>query len=82
MPSEERRFNLVQRRSWNLAKFAVRQNRIVLIDAFNKIVGPPSPAVTSVQSDFLAGRMDLEEMAAFIKVCNGIILTAEDGRSE
>lgn len=82
MSSEERRFNLVQRRSWNLAKFAVSQNRIVLIDAFNKIVGPPSPAVRTVQAEFLAGRMDIEEMAAFIKVCNGIIIAAADGHRE
>ena len=76
MSAEERRTNLTQRESWDLAKFVFRQNRVVLIDAFNQIVGPPSPAVASVQADFLAGRMDKDETAAFIKVCNGIITAA------
>lgn len=76
MSAEERRTNLTQRESWDLAKFVVRQNRIGLIDEFNKIVGPPSPAVTVVQADFLEGRMDQDEMIAFIKVCNGIVTAA------
>lgn len=79
MSSDERRSNFEQRRSWDLAKFAVSQNRIDLMDAFNKIVGPPSPAVTIVQADFLAGRMVPEETAAFVEVCNGIILAAAAG---
>lgn len=79
MSTEDRRINLAQRASWDLASFAIRQNREVLMDAFNKVVGSPSPAVAAVQADFLAGRMDQDEMAAFIKVCNGII-TAEVAR--
>lgn len=58
---------------WDVAQYAVRSNRLALIERFNQLVGKPSYAISVMQEEFVEDRMYLEEMVALVKEYSAII---------
>lgn len=75
MSTFDRRTDPFQRRSWEVAKYALTSNRVALIEALNHLVGPPTPAVLVIQTEFLTGRMEPLEMINFAWSCHKLILS-------
>jgi hypothetical protein len=65
------------RKSWDIAALALRENRVDLIRRFNRVAGAPSPAVLRLQEEFIAGKLEPKEFVDFAKVCLGLIAAAE-----
>lgn len=61
---------------WEFAKYALRSNRLALIERFNQLVGKPSYAISVLQEEFVEDRMYLEEMVAFVREYSAIIAAA------
>lgn len=54
-------------------EFASKENRIALIDHYNRLAGRPSDAMVLLQDEFINARMIEHETIAFVKVCLGLI---------
>jgi hypothetical protein len=52
------------------------ESRLILLNRYNDIVGPPSESVVRVQEDFIKARMAPEELVDFIISCKAIISAA------
>jgi hypothetical protein len=48
-------------------------NRVLLIDLFNQVAGPPHPPMRALQDEFIHDRMEPAEAAAFVNVCEGLM---------
>lgn len=77
MPDQYRRATPAQRESWDLAQYVLQHNRETLIARFNEIVGSPSYVVDIVQSEFISGRMEPDEMIDFARAVREIIFSIE-----
>lgn len=77
MPEQHRRATAAQRESWNLAQYALQQNREILMHRFNEVVGSASYAVSIVQNEFISGRMEPDEMIDYAQACREIIFSIE-----
>lgn len=58
-------------------EFALKQNRVALIDHYNYLAGMPSDAMVRLQDEFINARMVEQETIAFVKVCLGLIAAAK-----
>lgn len=61
---------------WFQKKYASPESRLILLNRYNDIVGPPSESVVRVQNDFINARMAPEELVNFIITCKSIICAA------
>lgn len=77
MSDQYRRATAAQRESWNLAQYALQNNREILMNSFNKVVGLPSYAVATVQHEFINGQMGAEEMMDYARAIREIIFSIE-----
>jgi hypothetical protein len=77
MSTQYRRATSVQRESWDLAQYALRHNRTVLISRLNKLIGSPSYAMDVVQNEFISGQMEPGEMIDYARACREIIFSIE-----
>lgn len=77
MPDQYRRATAAQRDSWDLAQYVLQHNREILMIRFNKLVGSPSYVVDLVQSEFISGRMEPDEMIDFARAVREIIFSIE-----
>lgn len=77
MSKAHRRATTAQRESWNLAQYAIKQNRAALMARFNELVGSPSYAMSVVQDEFVDGRMGPDEMIDYARACREIIFSIE-----
>lgn len=77
MSDQYHRATAAQRESWNLAQYALRQNRAFLIARLNELVGSPSYASARVQEEFIGGRMEPGEMIDYARACREIIFSVE-----
>lgn len=77
MSDQHYRATSAQRESWNLAQYALMQNRITLMSRFNQIVGSPSYPMKVVQDEFISGRMPPDEMIDYARACREIIFSIE-----
>lgn len=66
---------------WEFAKYALRSNRLALIERFNQLVGKPSYAISVLQEEFVEDRMFLEEMVALVREYSAIIAAASRAES-
>lgn len=58
---------------WLLKEYASMPKRIDLIERYNVVAGPQSAAVARVQDEFINGRMERQELVAFVGVCETLI---------
>lgn len=77
MSKTYRRATSAQREGWDLAQYAIKQNRFTLMTRFNELVGSPSYAMTVVQDEFIDGRMGPDEMIDYARACREIIFSIE-----
>jgi hypothetical protein len=77
MSDQYHRATAAQRESWDLAQYALRHNRALLMERFNKLVGSPSYAMAVVQDEFISGRMEADEMIDYARACREIIFSIE-----
>jgi hypothetical protein len=77
MSSQYRRATSTQRESWNLAQYALRHNRTVLMARLNQLIGSPSYAMDVMQNEFISGRMEPGEMIDYARACREIIFSIE-----
>jgi hypothetical protein len=61
---------------WEFAAYALREHRIALVNDLNRLSGPPSPAMSIFQDEFIEDRMEPGETIAFAKVCYGLLAAA------
>lgn len=61
---------------WEFAQYALRNNRLALINRFNGLVGKPSYAISVMQEEFVEDRMDFSEMIALVREYSFIIAAA------
>jgi hypothetical protein len=77
MSDHYHRATAAQRKSWDLAQYALRENRAILMERFNQLVGSPSYAMAVVQNEFVSGRMEPDEMMDYARACREIIYSIE-----
>lgn len=77
MATQYRRATSAQRESWDLAQYAHRYNREVLMAQLNRLIGSPSYAMDVVQNEFISGRMEPSEMIDYARACREIIFSIE-----
>jgi hypothetical protein len=77
MSDQYHRATAAQRESWDLAQYALRHNRALLMERFNKLVGSPSYVMAVVQDEFISGRMEADEMIDYARACREIIFSIE-----
>lgn len=77
MATQYRRATSAQRESWDLAQYALRHNRTVLMARLNQLIGSPSYAMDVVQNEFISGRMEPGEMIDYARACREIIFSIE-----
>lgn len=77
MPHQHRSASAAQRHSWDLAQYVLRHNRETLMARFNEIVGSPSYVINVLQSEFISGRMEPEEIIDFARTIREIIFSIE-----
>jgi hypothetical protein len=61
---------------WELASLALRDNRIALVEDFNRLAGLPSYAMATFQREFIEECMEPSETIDFAKVCLGLMAAA------
>jgi hypothetical protein len=77
MSAQYHRATSAQRESWDLAQYALRHNRIVLMERLNQLIGSPSYAMAIVQNEFVGGLMEPGEMIDYARACREIIFSIE-----
>lgn len=58
---------------WLISEYGYIERRLNLMLSYNNLAGPPSPAMTQVQTDFIKARMEPAELVAFVVMCQSLI---------
>lgn len=62
--------------SRDFTDFSQQDNRRLLVELFNQIAGAPSYPMRMLQDEFIQGRMEADEMSAFVEICRELVAAA------